>query len=455
MFDFLYTVLAFVLAIGILIAVHEFGHFWVARRMGVKVLRFSIGFGKPLWTWHGKDPDRIEYAVAAIPLGGYVKMLDEREGEVPANELDRAFNRQPVARRFAVVSAGPIFNFLLALVAYWAMFVSGVPGLKPIIGEVAEGSMAAGIGLEPGQQIVAVNDKPTPTWTSVYEEIVPSALRRENATLTVETGTGSERQYRLPLASLEGDVQPQGLVETLGLTPYQPKGPPLVSQIIPGSASDRAGLKVGDRILAVNGKAMYSPDAVVEYVSQRPGQALSFLVERDGQTVTLSVTPEKSETDGKVIGRIGAGVQLDPALAEEVIGEVYYGPLRAIKESAVRTWDMSTLTLRMFGEMIVGRASVENISGPITIARYAKDSAAAGFGRFLNFLAVVSLSLGVLNLLPIPVLDGGHLMYYLVEAVKGSPVSEKTEEVGQRIGIALILGLMILAFYNDIVRLAG
>jgi regulator of sigma E protease len=455
MFDFLYTVAAFVLALGILIAVHEFGHFWVARRMGVKVLRFSIGFGKPLWTWYGKGEDRTEYVLAAIPLGGYVKMLDEREGEVPANELHRAFNRQPVARRFAVVSAGPIFNFLLALVAYWAMFVSGVPGLKPIIGDVAEGSMAARIGLEPGQQIMAVDDTKTPTWTSFYEEIVPSALRRENATITVQTRAGGERQYVLPLSSLQGEVQPQGLVQTLGLTPYQPKGPPVINQIAPGSASDSAGLKVGDRILAVDGNAMDSPDSVVEYVSQRPGQALSFRVARDGQTLTLQVTPKKTETEGKVIGRIGAGVQLDPALAEEVTGEVYYGPLRAIEQSAARTWDMSTLTLRMLGEMVVGRASVENISGPITIARYAKDSADAGFGQFLNFLAVVSLSLGVLNLLPIPVLDGGHLMYYLVEAVKGSPVSEKTEEMGQRIGIALILGLMVLAFYNDIARLAG
>lgn len=455
MLEFLTTVVAFVIALGVLIAVHEFGHFWVARRMGVKVLRFSIGFGKPLWTRYGKGPDRTEYVVAAVPLGGYVKMLDEREGEVAEEELDRAFNRQPVARRFAVVSAGPIFNFLLAIIAYWAMFVNGVPGLKPIIGDVADGSMAAGIGLESGQQIVAVNNQPTPTWTAVYEAIIPSALRREDAQLTVETREGGERQYQLPLGSLEGEVDPQTLIRTLGLRPYQPEVPPVVDGVTAGSRADQAGLQSGDRIVSIDGQPVDSWDTLVAYVQERPEQALMFRVVRDGQTLTKEIRPERVEADGESFGRIGAEVRIDPGLFEEIRGELSYGPFRAVAESVAKTWDMSTLTLRMLGEMVIGRASVENISGPITIARYARDSASAGFSQFLNFLAIVSISLGVLNLLPIPVLDGGHLMYYLVEAVKGSPVSEKTEELGQRIGIALILALMALAFYNDIVRLAG
>lgn len=455
MFDFLTTVVAFVFALGVLIAVHEFGHFWVARRMGVKVLRFSIGFGKSLWSWHGKGPDRTEYVVAAIPLGGYVKMLDEREGEVPEQELHRAFNRQPVARRFAVVSAGPLFNFLLAVIAYWVMFVNGVPGLKPIIGDVAEGSLAAQAGLEAGQQIVAVNDRPTPTWTAVFDEILPAALRREAAEVTVETQGGSERDYHLRLDALEGDVTPEALRNRLGLIAYRPEGPPFIGEVVPGSAADRAGIQTGDRVLAIDGRTLESAEELVEIVRQRPGQPLEMRIERDGRTMVLEVTPETVEADGESFGRIGAGVALDPALLERVTGELSYGPLRATGEALAKTWDMSTLTLRMLGEMVIGRASVENISGPITIARYAKDSAVAGFSQFLNFLAIVSISLGVLNLLPIPVLDGGHLMYYIIEAVKGSPVSQQTEELGQRIGIALILALMALAFYNDIARLAG
>jgi len=455
MLDFLYTVLAFVAALGVLIAVHEFGHYWVARRMGVKVLRFSIGFGQPLWTWYGKDPDRTEYAVSTIPLGGYVKMLDEREGEVAANELDRAFNRKPVAKRFAIVSAGPIFNFVLAIAAYWLMFISGVPGLKPIIGEVADGSLAAGAGLEPGQQIVSVNEKPTPTWTAVFDEILPAALRRENAEITVRTEEGREHDYRLVLESL-GDVKPAVMVEKLGLTPYRPKLDPVVDQITPGSAAERAGLQAGDRIVAVDGEPIGHWDALVRYVRARPGQSLQFRIERDGQALTVPIRPERIETeDGEAIGRIGAVASMDPAVAEEVTGELSYGPLRAAGEAVAKTWDMSTLTLQKLGEMVIGQASLENISGPITIARFAKDSAAAGFSRFLNFLALVSLSLGVLNLLPIPILDGGHLLFYLVEAVKGSPVSERTQELGQKIGIVIILALMTLAFYNDIARLAG
>jgi len=455
MFDFLFTILAFILALGVLIAVHEFGHFWVARRMGVKVLRFSIGFGKPLWTWYGKGPDRTEYVLAAIPLGGYVKMLDEREAEVPAEELDRAFNRKPVGRRIAVVAAGPLFNFLLALVAYWVMFVNGVPGLKPIIGEVADGSLAAQAGLEPGQQIVAVNGQPTPTWTAVFDQILPSALRRDNAELTVSSERGGEREYRLPLRVLEGQVEPGRLVDTLGLRPYQPKIPPVVDQVTPGSPAAEAGLRKGDRVVSIDGEPVDDWTTLVEYVQARPGELLAFRVARNGQRLDLSIRPDAAAGDGEPVGRIGAGVKVDPALIERVRGELAYGPLRAIGESTAKTWDMSTLTLRMLGEMVIGRASVENISGPITIARYAKDSAAAGFSQFLNFLAIVSISLGVLNLLPIPVLDGGHLMYYIVESIKGSPVSAKTEELGQKIGIAMILGLMILAFYNDIARLAG
>ncbi len=452
MSDFVGSILALVVALGVLIAVHEFGHFWVARRMGVKVLRFSIGFGRPLWK--RKAADGTEYVLAAIPLGGYVKMLDEREGEVAEEELDRAFNRKSVPKRFAIVAAGPFFNFLFAAFAFWLMFVSGVPGVKPIVGEVVENTPAARADLRPGQEIIAVGGVTTPTWSAVFDRLLPKLLLGEAVELTVRTD-GRTEERRLPLERAGPNVKPEELVSTIGLRPKRPELQPVIGEIQSESPAASAGLQSGDKVEAIAGRPVNDWQAMVETIRNSPGETLTFTVLRNGERLTLEVRQAHVETEQGTIGRIGAQVKVDEAQVAALRSEWKQGPLQAIGSSIGRTWEMSTLTLRMMGEMVMGRVSTENISGPITIARYAKDSAYAGFSRFLSFLAIVSISLGVLNLLPIPVLDGGHLMFYLVEAAKGSPVSETTEAVGQRIGIAIIIALMSLAFYNDLARLAG
>ncbi|SCZ55833.1 RIP metalloprotease RseP [Thiohalomonas denitrificans] len=452
MIDFIGSVLALVVALGVLIAVHEFGHFWVARRMGVKVLRFSIGFGRPLWSRKGADG--TEYVVAAIPLGGYVKMLDEREVEVPEEELDRAFNRKSVARRFAIVAAGPFFNFLFAVFAFWLMFVNGIPGIKPIVGEVVEETPAARADLRPGQQIVAVGGEETPTWDAVFDRLLPKLLLGEPVELTILTDGRTETR-QLPLKRAGRDVKPEELVSTIGLRPQRPDLQPVIGEIQAGSPAENAGLQPDDEVVAIAGQPVHDWQSMVEVIRENPGEALTFSLLRNGERIEIEITPARVETEQGAVGRIGAQVKVDPSQVAALTSTWQQGPVEAVGASIGRTWEMSTLTLRMLGEMVIGRVSTESISGPITIARYAKDSAYAGFSRFLSFLAIVSISLGVLNLLPIPVLDGGHLMFYLVEAVKGSPVSETTEAVGQRIGIAIIIALMTLAFYNDLVRLTG
>ena len=453
MHDFIVTVLAFGLALGLLIAVHEFGHYWVARRTGVKVLRFSIGFGKPLASWRG-GPDKIEYSVSAIPLGGYVKMLDEREGEVAPEERHRAFNRQPLAKRAAIVAAGPVFNFLFAIFAYWLMYTTGVPGMKAILGDVDGASLAAQAGLHGGEQIVAVDGEPTPTWNAVFDSLMPKALRREGAKLSV-LHDGTEFSTFLALDQLQGEVSPDVLTAQVGLKPYRPLIKAVVGELVPDSPAEAAGMQVGDEVLAIDGQPVKDWDGLVNTVQAQPGTLLHFSVRRAGQTRSLDIRPAAVATDKGTVGRIGAGVKLDRAQFSSLRAEQRFGPFAALGEAIYKTWDMGSLTLRMLGEMLVGNASVDNISGPITIARYAKDSAEAGLSSFLSFLAIVSVSLGVLNLLPIPVLDGGHLLFYVVEWVKGSPVSERTEVLGQKFGLALILALMTVAFYNDLVRLAG
>ena len=454
MTETLLTLLAFVVALGILIAVHEFGHFWVARRLGVKVLRFSIGFGKPFWRWQAKDGE-TEYAVATIPLGGYVKMLDEREGEVPEAEVHRAFNRQVLPKRFAIVLAGPVFNLLFAVVAYWLMFTTGVPGVKPLIGGVEPGSLAEQAGLQPDQEVVAVDGERTPTWGAAMEEILPHALRKEPVVLTVRSEGGGRREANLRLDRLEGELKAGGLPGRIGIDFYRPQLEPVIGEVVEGSPAERAGLRPGDRIEAIDGEPVPDWEALVEAVRASPGAPLEMTVQRDGQRVELQARPETRETEDGPVGRLGAGPKVDRDLLEGLRAEHRYGPVRAVGEAGAKTWEMTGLTLRMLWEMVRGRASTENISGPITIAVYAKASAMAGFAQFLSFLGIVSVSLGVLNLLPIPLLDGGHLLYYVIEAVTGRPVSEATQEIGQKIGIAIILGLMTLAFYNDLMRLVG
>lgn len=453
MINFLLTVVAFVVAISVLVAVHEFGHYWVARRLGVKVLRFSIGFGNPVWRRIGKDADQVEYVVSSIPLGGYVKMLDEREGEVAPEEQHRAFNRQPVAKRFAIVAAGPILNLIFAVFAYWLMFMHGVPGLKPELGAVAEGTPAAVAGLHEGQVIVEVAGTETHTWGEVLEKLLPKALLRESTTVVVmEGGVRSERI--LSFESLPEVEDQTKLPSLIGLEPYRVPVPPRLATVVAGSVAERAGLQPGDLITEVAGEATPEWSDLVTAISKHPSDRISVRFIRSGVSHDVELVPQAVTVEDKVVGRIGV-MPVIPELPERFIVNVQYDPIESVSQAFVRVWDNCIVTLQMMREMILGRVSVENLSGPITIATYAKASATAGLSEFLRFLAVVSLSLGILNLLPIPVLDGGHLAFYLVEMVKGSPVSERVEAIGQRIGLAIILALMTLALYNDLVRMAG
>ncbi len=450
-FDIAYTLVAFLVAISILIAVHEFGHFWVAKRLGVKVLRYSIGFGRPLWR-RVAGPDRTEYVLAALPLGGYVKMLDEREGEVAPEDRHRAFNRQSVAKRFAIVFAGPAFNFLFAIFAYWVVFVVGVSGIKPVIGDVAPDSPAAAAGLHAGQTIVAVNGEATPIWDAALQAMLPGMLDRGRLQLTVAEPEGGTREHTLDLSRLNTDVDPSALFGEVGLAPWRPPIAPVVGRVVEGSPAAGAGLQVDDRILEVDGKPIADWYALVEAVQQHADRALAVTIRRDGAQQTLRIRP-RADKDGEV--RIGIAPKQTEPVPESKRAVYHYGPLPAIGESLSKTWEMSALTLKMLGKIAIGEASLKNLSGPISIASYAGHSARSGPARFFDFLAIVSISLGILNLLPVPVLDGGHLMFYLVELVKGRPVSERTEAAGQRLGLVLLLMLMTLAFYNDLMRLFG
>lgn len=442
------SVFFFVVALGILITVHEFGHYWVARKSGIKVLRFSIGFGKPLWS-KTAGPDRTEYVVAAIPLGGYVRMLDEREGEVAPDELHRAFNRQPLNKRFAVVLAGPLFNFLLAIIAYWLIFVVGVTGMKPIVGAVAEDSIAAKGGVQSGDRILAVGDRETPTWEAVVVAMLDDALDSGEVMIRVEPAQGADEARRLiQFDKIPEDLNRGGLLDFIGIRPYRPVIPAIIGKLAPDGAAERAGIEVGDRIVSADGEPIEDWEQWVDYVRARPEQTIAVGIERQAELIKLELTPARVEGD---VGKIGAGVRLRE-MPEELKAKVQYGPSEALLAATVKTWDMSILTLRMLGKMVTGDVSLSNLSGPLSIARYAGYSASIGFISFLTFLAVVSISLGVLNLLPVPMLDGGHLMYYVVEFFKGSPVSEAAQIMGQKIGIALLLGMMLLAFYNDILR---
>ncbi|ROR32221.1 RIP metalloprotease RseP [Inmirania thermothiophila] len=446
----LFTLASFTVALAILIAVHEFGHFWVARRLGVRVLRFSIGFGRPLWRRQGADG--TEYVVAVLPLGGYVKMLDEHEGPVPPAERHRAFNNQPLWRRSAIVLAGPVFNLLFALVAYWVIHMAGVTGLRPVLGPVPEGTPAAQAGLAEGDEIVAVGGRRTPTWDAAMLALLDRALAGEAVRLRVRRAGGGETALELALPGLAGAAEGELDPATLGLVPWQPRMAPVIDRVVPGGAAEAAGLEPGDEVLAADGVPMPTWQAWVDYVRARPGQPIRVRVRRGEAVVELEVTPEAGE-DG--VGRIGAYVRIPEGVFEAMRVEVRYGPVAAAREAAAKTGRMIGLMVRLLGRMALGQASVENLSGPISIAQYAGQSAAVGLVPFLSFLAVVSISLGIINLAPIPLLDGGHLLYYLIEAVKGSPLSEQAQMLGQRVGIAVLLALMGLAFYNDLARLLG
>jgi regulator of sigma E protease len=445
-----WSVPAFIVAIGVLISFHEFGHFWVARRLGVKVLRYSIGFGRPLWSRRGKDG--VEYVIAAVPLGGYVKMLDEREGEVLPSEARFAFNRQAVWKRIAIVAAGPLANFLLAVVAFWLVFVGGVEGYKSLVGAPPADSVAAQAGLQRGDEIVAVNGESTPTSGVLRTVLIDHALNGDSLELTVRR-EGKTRTVLLPLG--EARVDPEFLFEDLGIRQYRPAGQLVVATLEPGSAAERAGFQAGDRVLEQNGVALSDFDEWRDWLEARPGQAVEFEVRRGDQTVQLTAILASRERNGRHVGFLGAGMSVDvpPALWDNLTTTYRLSVWAALPAAAAETARMSLLTFKFLYRMVVGDISVKNISGPIQIAQFAGYTASAGLVSFLSFIAIMSVSLAVLNLLPVPVLDGGHLLYYVVEAVKGSPLSDRAQVVGQQVGLTLLIALMGLAFYNDILRL--
>ena len=452
MTEVLFSVLAFIVAISVLIAIHEFGHFWVAKKLGVKVLRYSIGFGKPIWK-KTAGADKTEYVIASLPLGGYVKMLDEREGTVSEEEKHRAFNRQSVGKRFAIVLAGPAFNFLFAILAYWLMFVIGVTGIKPVIGDVEPNTPAALAGLIPGQEIVAINHKPTPIWDVAIQTIIPALVDREMLELEVKGQDGYTQNVTLDLTNTDSDLEPGELFAKLGLKPWRPVIQPVIGTVVAESPAEKAGLQKDDIILAIDNQAINNWSKLVEYVSARPDTDLNLKIERQGRERNIILHTASATVKGKTIGRMGIGPKQIAKYPDDMKILYRYSIFSSISQALEQTWNNTVLTLTMIGKILVGEVSLKNLSGPINIAIYAGYSASAGLARFMDFLAIVSISLGVLNLLPIPILDGGHLMYYGVEMVRGKPVSEATMEIGQRIGILLLIMLMSVAFYNDIIRL--
>ncbi|GAA3940357.1 sigma E protease regulator RseP [Litoribacillus peritrichatus] len=446
----LQMLLATLVTLGVLITFHEFGHFWVARRCGVEVLRFSIGFGKPLFRW--TDKHGTEFVVAAIPLGGYVKMLDEREGDIPAEKLDKSFNRKPVLQRIAVVAAGPIANFLLAIVLYAAVFGIGSTTVKPMIGEVVPESIASKAGLTPDQVITEVDGKQVLNWTQVQLALVRRIGESGEIQMVTESSNGWPTNHTLKIDRWQEGVRDPDPFTSLGIKPFQLPIPPVLNEVVKGSAADASGLQTGDTLLAINDTEVADWREVVELVQANPGKTLSLEVLREGQSLNLDLTPgSKSNDSGKQIGYMGASVQT-VSWPEEYLIELEYGFFESLQLGVIKTWDMSVLTLESIWKMITGLISVENISGPLTIAKVAGDSVSYGLVPFLSFLAYVSVSLGVLNLLPIPVLDGGHLVYYLIEFARGKPLSQSIQELGLKVGVLMIGTLMIFAVFNDISR---
>jgi regulator of sigma E protease len=452
----LHTVVAFIVALGILIVVHEYGHYLVARLCGVKVLRFSVGFGRALIVKR-IGSDKTEWVLAAIPFGGYVKMLDEREGPVEAQEQHRAFNRQSVGRRFLIVAAGPVFNFLFAITAYTGLFMYGLPEARPLLGEPPAGTMAAAAGLHAGDEVRAIGanhaSEPVATWQDVRWRVLQGALQREVLAVEVVGAQGNIRSATLDLSGFPSDAVEGDVLERLGLRLFRQPLDPVLGKLIAGGPAERAGLKEGDRIARADGVRVETWEALVNAVRAKPGTPLRLSVERGETSLVIEVVPDVVAAADARIGRIGAAPRMPEGQADKMLVRVQYGLGAGIAKASAKTWDISIFSLKMLGKMLVGQVSWKHLSGPVTIADFAGQSAQLGWISYLTFLALISISLGVLNLLPIPLLDGGHLMYYAIEVIKGKPVSDRTMELGQRVGLALLLVMMAFAFYNDLNRI--
>ncbi len=450
--ELLYTIALTLGTLSILVAIHEFGHFWVARRCGVQVLRFSIGFGTRLYSW--RDRQGTEYSLSAIPLGGYVKMLDEREGEVPVAQLHRAFNRKPVLQRIAVVSAGPLANLLLAIVAYWFLFMAGETGYVPLIGEVKPDSPAAAAGLVAGQEIIAVDGGETPTWQALSFRLLDRIGDTGTITVAVkQPGEDAVYEARVAIDQWLSEQEEPDLYGGLGISLYTPPVPPVVGEVVPESPAAAAGMQPGDRVLRADGADMALWMDWVNHVRARASQPIAVEFQRDGETLRTTVIPEAATDEkGVEFGRVGLAVAV-PEMPQDMVRSFARGPVESLRAGVVKTWEMSAFTLKSIRKMLQGMISPKNLSGPITIAKVATDSAKSGLESYISFLALLSVSLAVLNLLPIPVLDGGHLLFYVIELLAGRPVPEKIQAVGYQLGLFMVLGIMLLALYNDFTRL--
>jgi regulator of sigma E protease len=443
---------AFIFALAVLVTFHELGHYLAARLCGVKVLRFSVGFGKIVWS-RNYGSDATEWAIAAVPLGGYVKMLDGREGTVPADQLYRAFNRQSVGRRAFIVAAGPLANLLLAVLLYWVVFIHGVEELRPRLGSAPLGSPAAAAALPNGAIVKSINGVSIATWQELRWEALQRILDHESIDLELVLDDRAMGTHRIDTASVNSVDLEKDPLRSLGLVLFRPRVDPVVGGVLPNSAAARAGLEVGDRVRRIDGQEINDWTDLAAIARASPGQLLRFEVVRNQQHLFIEITPTAFTEHGQSIGRIGLSARYDPAMDNERFVVLSYGPIESVFKAVRQTSETSVLTLRLLGRMLTGQLSWKNISGPVTIADYAGQSAQLGGTHYLRFLALISISLGVLNLLPIPILDGGHLMYYLIEVIKGGPLSDRIMEYGQRVGVAILGVLMAFAFFNDINRL--
>lgn len=447
----LISILAFLVAVAILITFHEFGHFVVARLLGVKVLRFSVGFGRRLLRW--QRGNGTEYAISALPFGGYVKLLDERDGPVPPSELGRAFNRQPRWRRAAILIAGPVFNLLLAVIAYWVIFMAGIPGLKPVIGEVPAGTPASRAGLVARDKILSVNGERIHTWDSAQLALLDAVLAERPLVLRVAEPAGGVRTVELHYGNSKALTRPDSLLSGLGLSVWYPPLAPVLGEIVADGPADRAGLQSGDRIVAIDGARVADWNGVKKVVQASPGKRLVFRIARQDREYSVPVVPASRQQDGKVEGFIDVRPYQPPGYLDALQATDRYAPWPALTGAFARTGQVTALTAVMLYRMATGGASLSNLGGPIDIAQYAGASARAGVVPFLFFLAVISISLAILNLLPIPLLDGGQLLYVGIEFVRRRPLSERAEAIGLRIGLSLLAILIGFAIFNDLSRL--